>query len=78
MGANLSGGGKRDTSGRTPQLSLCSQWDTERLGKQVEEDLIAENQRLQMENDYLEKMNALFSLKIVMICSFTIWYFAGF
>ena len=30
-----------------------------KLDKQVEEDLIAENQRLRMEIDYLKKLNAL-------------------
>ena len=30
-----------------------------KLAKQVEEDLIAENQRLRMEIDYLKKLNAL-------------------
>ena len=30
-----------------------------KLKKQVEEDLIAENQRLRMEIDYLKKLNAL-------------------
>jgi len=30
-----------------------------KLGKVVEEDLIAENQRLRMEIDYLKKLNAL-------------------
>lgn len=33
------------------------------LKKSVEEDLIAENQRLRMENDYLKKLNALIQAK---------------
>ncbi len=33
------------------------------LNKQIEEDLIAENQKLRMENDYLKKLNALIQAK---------------
>ena len=35
-----------------------------KLDKQVEEDLIAENQRLRMENEYLKKLNALVQERI--------------
>ena len=38
----------RDSKGRPPKLD-----------KQVEEDLIAENQRLRMEIEYLKKLSAL-------------------
>ena len=34
------------------------------LNQQVEEDLIAENQRLRMENEYLKKLNALVQERI--------------
>ena len=35
-----------------------------KLSKAVEEDLIAENQRLRMENEYLKKLNALVQERI--------------
>lgn len=35
-----------------------------KLDKQVEEDLIAENQRLRMENEYLKKLHALVQERI--------------
>ena len=35
-----------------------------KLNKDVEEDLIAENQRLRMENEYLKKLNALVQKRI--------------
>ena len=39
-----------------------------KLDKQVEEDLIAENQRLRMENEYLKKLNALVQERIEREC----------
>ena len=35
-----------------------------KLSKKIEEDLIAENQRLRMENEYLKKLNALVQERI--------------
>ena len=35
-----------------------------KLNKDIEEDLIAENQRLHMENEYLKKLNALVQERI--------------
>ena len=35
-----------------------------KLDKQIEDDLIAENQRLRMENEYLKKLNALVQERI--------------
>ena len=38
------------------------------LDKHIEEDLIAENQRLRMENEYLKKLNALVQERIEREC----------
>ena len=35
-----------------------------KLNKDIEEDLIEENQRLRMENEYLKKLNALVKERI--------------
>jgi hypothetical protein len=45
--------------GRVPNAGIPRKGRPPKLDKQVEEDLIAENQRLRMENDYLKKLNAL-------------------
>lgn len=38
-----------------------------KMSKQIEEDLITENQRLRMENEYLKKLNALIREKEVSV-----------
>ena len=38
--------------------------DKKKLNKDIEEDLIAENQRVRMENEYLKKLNALVQERI--------------
>ena len=38
--------------------------DKKKLNKDIEKDLIAENQRLRMENEYLKKLNALVQERI--------------
>jgi len=45
--------------GRTPKQDSPNIGRPKKLYKQVEEDLIAEVQRLRMEVDYLKKLNAL-------------------
>jgi transposase len=48
--------------GRSKNMS--SKPKKKNLNKKVEEDLIAENQRLRMENEYLKKLNALVQERI--------------
>ena len=43
---------------------MKSKEDKNKLNKDIEEDLIAENQRLRMENEYLKKLNALVQERI--------------
>lgn len=53
----------RDNRGRKKNMS-SDKPKKEKLNKEVEEDLIAENQRLRMENAYLKKLNALVQERI--------------
>ena len=53
----------KDNRGR-PTASGKKRGRPPKLDKQVEEDLIAENQRLRMENEYLKKLNALVQERI--------------
>ncbi len=48
--------------GRSKNMS--SKPRKKKVSKEVEEDLIAENQRLKMENEYLKKLNALVQERI--------------
>ena len=48
--------------GRSKNMS--SKQKKKNLNKEVEEDLITENQRLRMENEYLKKLNALVQERI--------------
>ena len=48
--------------GRPKKMKLNK--DKKKLNKDIEEDLIAENQRLRMENEYLKKLNALVQERI--------------
>ena len=53
----------RDNRGRKSKMSSDKPKKT-KLDKQTEEDLIAEVQRLRMENEYLKKLNALVQERI--------------
>ena len=45
--------------GRASILDGVNKGRPKKLDNQIQEDLIAENQRLRMENEYLKKLNAL-------------------
>ena len=49
---------------RGRSINMDSKPRKKKLNKEVEEDLIAENQRLRMENEYLKKLNALVQERI--------------
>ena len=49
----------KERRGRTCKVSGTRKGRPPKLDKKVEEDLIAENQRLRMEIDYLKKLSAL-------------------
>lgn len=50
--------------GRASAASGAQKGRPSKLPKQVEEDLIAENQRLRAENDYLKNLHALVSERV--------------
>ena len=49
---------------RGRRKNMNSKPEKKKLSKEVENDLIAENQRLRMENEYLKKLNALVQERI--------------
>ena len=54
----------RDSRGRKRSMSSGKPKKQKELNNQTEEDLIAEVQRLRMENEYLKKLNALVQERI--------------
>ena len=52
----------KERRGRSRKMK--SKEDKKNLNKDIEEDLIAENQRLRMKNEYLKKLNALVQERI--------------
>ena len=49
---------------RGKSRNMNSKTKNKKMSKEIEEDLIAENQRLRMENEYLKKLNALVQERI--------------
>ena len=54
----------KDKRGRNSTLNVNKRGRPPKLDKKVEEDLIAENQRLKMEIEYLKKLDALVQKRI--------------
>ena len=49
----------KERRGRASKVDGIAKGRPHKLDKKIEEDLIAENQRLRMENEYLKKLSAL-------------------